>query len=347
MPALVVVIPAHNEEIGITKTLLSLQSCNPSLSNQDIYVIADNCTDNTAAVSEEMGVNVLVRVNEEERGKGYALNYAFSHLQALDEYDAFLIVDADTTVDANFISSYQALFVLGADAGQCSYRVDQYQTNTRTRLMNIAFLGINHLRPLGREKAGLSVGILGNGFGLSANTLEELPYDSYSIVEDLEYHLRLIRAGKKVEFLAHTAVYSEMPSTAKDAESQRARWEGGRFKMIRQIAPKLCMEVARGKFRMLEPLLELLLLPLAYHFLFLLLLMVSAWFSGVGFLIYSLLAMMIFVLHIIVAMYLGGCDKFDVLALFKAPGYIMWKVLKLGKIFKMSRDDAGWQRTKR
>ena len=157
----------------------------------------------------------------------------------------------------------------------------------------------------------------------------------------------MIRAGKKVVFLEHTAVRSEMPSTAKDAESQRARWEGGRFKMIRQIAPKLCLEVVRGKFRMLEPLLELLLLPLAYHFLFLLLLMVLAWFSGIGFLVYSLLAITIFVLHIFMAMYLGGCDKLDLLALFKAPGYIMWKVLKLGKIFKMSRDDAGWQRTKR
>ncbi len=342
-----VVIPAHNEEVGISKTLLSLQNCDPALPNQNIYVIADNCSDDTATVSEDMGVNVLERQNEQERGKGYALNYAFAHLQALEKYDAFLIVDADTTVENNFISSYQDLFGSGADAGQSSYRVDQYQTNTRTRLMNIAFLGINHLRPLGREKAGLSAGILGNGFGLSANTLQEIPYDSYSIVEDLEYHLRLIRAGKKVEFLEQTSVRSEMPANAKDAESQRARWEGGRFKMIRQIAPKLCMEVMRGKLRMLEPLLELLLLPLAYHFIWLLFLMVLAWFTGVGFLIYSLLAMIIFVLHIVVAMYLGGCDKHDVFALFKAPGYILWKLLKLGKIFKMSKDDAGWQRTKR
>ena len=66
--------------------------------------------------------------------------------------------------------------------------------------MNIALLAFNVMRPRGRDRLALSCGILGNGFALRRETIEAVPYEAGSVVEDLEYHLRLVRAGKKVQF---------------------------------------------------------------------------------------------------------------------------------------------------
>src|SRR6185369_8853223 len=118
---------------------------------------------------------------------------------------------------------------------------------------------------------GLSVGILGNGFALTGETLRAVPYDARSVVEDLEYHLRLVRAGSRVRFAATTSVWGEMPAGGSGVTTQRARWEGGRFRMIAEQAPALFREVLAGRLTLLEPLLELLLLPLALHVALLLL----------------------------------------------------------------------------
>lgn len=341
---LAVIIPAHNEETGIENTLHSFLACDDPLDAKDIYVVADNCEDQTASIARANGVSVIERRNDEQRGKGYALNYAFTQLLKEKNYDAFVIVDADSRVSKNFTQEFKKVFAQGADAAQASNLVDQHGTNTRTRLMNIAFWANNVVRPLGRYNAGLSVGILGNGFGLSADTLREVPYESYSIVEDLEYHLRLIEVGRKSVFVKPACVYSVTPASASEAESQRVRWEGGKFGIVKESVPKLLKKVAGGNLALTEPLADLLLLPLAYHMVLLLLILVCG--SGITF-GYGIFALLTVIFHICVASYLGKCDRQDFFALCKAPFYILWKLSKIGKIFKASFKNAGWQRTKR
>ena len=97
-----VVIPAHNEEKSIGGCVASLFDCETAGHSISVVVIADNCTDATAGQSRLAGARVLERHDENKRGKGYALDYAFSLLLP-ENYDAFLIVDADTGVEANFI----------------------------------------------------------------------------------------------------------------------------------------------------------------------------------------------------------------------------------------------------
>jgi hypothetical protein len=109
--------------------------------------------------------------------------------------------------------------------------------------MNVAFMAFNILRPRGRQRLGLSVGILGNGFALSRATLAAVPYDAHSIVEDLEYHLRLVRAGRRVQFTDKATVCGLMPTSGTGVRTQRTRWEGGRLRMIVQHAPRLAREV--------------------------------------------------------------------------------------------------------
>ncbi len=344
-PRLAVVIPAHNEAAGLPETVRSLLGCHHPLPPADLHVIADNCTDETAAVARSFGCSVLERHDEERRGKGYALHFAFQRLLAEGDYDAFIVVDADTSVEQNFLDAFRGLFAAGGAAGQAAYRVKNAQANLRTRLMNIAFLAFNYLRPLARERLGLSVGILGNGFALSRDTLARVPYDSFSIVEDLEYHPRLIRAGVRVRFLPHTAVWSDMPETGREAATQRERWEGGRFRMLREQVPSLLRDALfTPDPRLLEPALELLLLPLSYHVLLLVLLAFvgTGWLAG-----YAGAALALVVLHVLIAMWLGGAGWRDWQALFSAPFYLVWKLMNLSRILQAARKGARWKRTAR
>jgi cellulose synthase/poly-beta-1,6-N-acetylglucosamine synthase-like glycosyltransferase len=200
------------------------------------------------------------------------------------------------------------------------------------------------VRPLGRERLGLSVGLLGNGFGLRSETLRAVPYLASSVVEDLEYHLSLVQAGFRVEFVNATAVFGEIPTRGEGVKTQRSRWEGGRFRMIREKTPKLLRGVLSGKLIFLEPLLELLLLPLAFHVA---LLTVAALtplplVRDVG-----LAGMAVVVLHLTAAIVVGGGNWRDIGTLAMAPLYVVWKLAMIPSVLRNARSDNAWVRTKR
>jgi cellulose synthase/poly-beta-1,6-N-acetylglucosamine synthase-like glycosyltransferase len=169
-----VVVPAHNEEAGIASCIRSLQLADTKDMQVDICVIADNCSDRTSEIAAGVGARVLERTSEKERGKGYALNFAFTTLAA-DKYHCYLVVDADSMVASNFIVEAAGRMRAGSSAVQVRYLVSNLEESVRTRLMGLALRAFNVVRPLGREHLGLSAGILGNGFGLSAATLEAVP----------------------------------------------------------------------------------------------------------------------------------------------------------------------------
>ena len=169
-----------------------------------------NCVDRTAEEAEAAGAQVLV-LNDTVGGKGTALDHAFGHVLRAGA-DAVLVIDADSIVSANMTSAVCARFSAGTKALQTRYEVANAGATTKTRLAALAFMGMNVLRPRGRERLGLSAGIFGNGFALSAATLAMVPYTANSLVEDLEYHLHLIRAGVRVEFVDEATVFGEMPT---------------------------------------------------------------------------------------------------------------------------------------
>ncbi|MBX7172161.1 MAG: glycosyltransferase family 2 protein [Pyrinomonadaceae bacterium] len=336
-----VVIPAHNESANIETCLKSLFDCRDKES--EIVVVADNCTDNTAEVAGKNGARVLIRTNETERGKGFALDFAFTELLK-ESFDGFLIIDADTVVDSNLLAEFRRLFLAGADAVQCRYTVANTDSSVRTRLMNLALLAFNVLRPRGRDHWGLSCGIYGNGFGLRAEILHAVPYSARSVVEDLEYHLELVRKGFKVIFADKTGVKGEMPASGSGVKTQRSRWEGGRLRMLVNFAPQLFIEVCKGKFRLLEPLLDLLLLPLAFHIS---LILIAALQFDSSLQVLGLFSFFVVILHIFSAVFVGKGGWKDLAVLAYAPFYILWKITLLKSLFKTSQGDAQWIRTER
>jgi cellulose synthase/poly-beta-1,6-N-acetylglucosamine synthase-like glycosyltransferase len=114
---LAVIIPAHNERESIGSCLDSLLAANHGV-QAAIVVVADNCSDETAAIARERGVEVLERFSVDLRGKGFALDHAFRELAAR-QYDAYVIVDADSLVPANFLASFRTAFAKGVAAAQC------------------------------------------------------------------------------------------------------------------------------------------------------------------------------------------------------------------------------------
>lgn len=340
---LAIVVPAHNEGEHIAACIQSLHACDPGDGTLTVVVVADNCEDDTASRAEIAGARVLERHDPDRRGKGYALDFAFRQLLA-EPFDAFMVVDADTRVGSNLLAEAQRLFQNGADAVQCRYCVDKPDASLRTRLMNVALWAFNVLRPRGREFWGLSVGLLGNGFGLSRATLEAVPYDAASVAEDLEYHIRLVQTGRRVRFLDAATVWSEMPSGGRVAGGQRARWEGGRFRMIREQTPILLRGMLAGRWREAEPLLELWLLPLAFHVLLLALALLPPFAPAR---IYALCGLTLVGVHVLAAIRVGGGGWRDLGAVTAAPFYILWKLTLFKALWRSSRKDAAWVHTDR
>ncbi len=340
---LAIVVPSHNEELNIARCVKSLASAPRGGADLTIVVIADNCSDSTAEVARAAGARVLVRFNDQERGKGYALDFAFLTLLR-EGFDAFVIVDADSEVSPNFVEAMVEAFRSGVDAAQCRYIVRNSADSVRTRLMNVALYGFNVLRPRGRDRLGLSVGIYGNGFALSSDTLLEVPYTASSVVEDLEYHLALVRAGRRVEFIDGAAVYGDMPVAGAGVGTQRARWEGGRFRMMAEKIPILLREVLAGNTLLIEPCLDLLLLPLAFHVVLLLVAVAagSGWVRELG-----LAGLLVVFVHLMAAIRVGGGGLRDAGILFFAPFYVIWKILLIPRLIRTSRSGAAWVRTER
>jgi cellulose synthase/poly-beta-1,6-N-acetylglucosamine synthase-like glycosyltransferase len=343
LPKLVIVIPAHNEETGIAACIHNIQASLHNTTGCDLVVIADNCQDATAEIARNAGAKVIERQHDTKRGKGYALDYAFSLLLP-EQYDGFIVIDADSRVDAQLISDFQCAFAQGFDAVQCRYRLSNPDASYRAKLQRIAWLAFNELRLLGRERLNVSVGILGNGFALSRKVLQAVPYEAGSIAEDMEYHLRLVNSGYQVHFLDTVSVYSDAPNQSANAAVQRTRWEGGRFRLIIDHAPLLFKEVLGGKWNLLEPLAELLLLPLAFHVILLLLTLLTPW---VLLQYYAVAGLLLVFAHVLIAIRLGGGGLSDIKILATAPLYILWKLTLLPKLWRNARENAAWQRTDR
>jgi glycosyltransferase involved in cell wall biosynthesis len=343
LPRTAIVIPAHDEESGIARTIASLHADIGADPGVSLIVIADNCTDATADRARAAGARAVVRHDPSQRGKGHALHFAFQRLLS-EGFEAFIVIDADTQVAPGAIRAIRSRIAAGADAVQSRYTVANAQATVRTRLMNVALLAFNVMRPRGRNRFGISCGILGNGFALRRETLDAVPYEAGSVVEDLEYHLRLVRAGKKVEFADEATVRGDMPEGGSGAKTQRARWDGGRFRMIAEWSLPLGREVISGRIRLLEPLMELWLLPLAFH-ICLLMLALAIPDSAVR---WAALAQIALVgIHVVAAALRCGGGAGSLLALAAAPFYVLWKVALLGNMFRAARRNAAWVRTAR
>ena len=337
------IVPAHNEERGIARTVASVLAETAQDGDSAIIVVADNCDDATAAAAQAAGARVLQRDQPLRRGKGYALDYAFRTLMP-EPFEFFVVIDADSTLDPGFLAALRSQFGAGAQAVQSRYTVLNADANWRTRLMELSLCAFNVLRPRGRDALGTSAGLLGNGFGLRRDVLEQLPYCAGSVVEDLEYHLVLVWHGVRVRFADAAVVRADMPVKGRAAATQRARWEGGRWRMLAEHGPSLARDLVRGRLGAFEPLFDLLLPPLSWHVLLLLALLVQPTHWGR---VLGVAGLLVTVLHIGAAARLGKLAPKHLLVLLWVPFYVLWKICLFPAIVVGSGRRQTWVRTAR
>lgn len=331
---LVCLVPAHDEAAGIAATVQSLLQAPYPPERKRVLVIADNCSDDTAARARAAGADVLVRVDSARRGKGFALEAAFEHVLRDGWAEGVLVVDADTIVAPNLWRAVSSRLAAGAQAMQVTNGVRNPGAGWRPMLQAIAMAMINGVRSLGRERLGTSVGLRGTGMAFSRATLERVPHKVYGVVEDVEYGVRLGLAGIRVAFVPETWIASDAPVSATVALSQRRRWEGGRASLVRSLLPT----VARAAWRTRSPLLldlaiDLLVPPLSYPALVVLLggvLEVSHWWltgalsPAAPLWLFCVLALAAYVLR---GVAFSGTGWAGLRALATAPAYVLWKLV--------------------
>ena len=221
-------IAAHNEEVVIGSLIESMLQIDYPKELYDVFVIADNCTDNTAKIAGEYGVNVCERFSEDKRGKGYALEWMFDKLFKMEKkYDAVAIFDADNLVHKNFLREMNSKMQEGYKVVQGYIDSKNPNDSWIAASYSIAFWTQNRMFQLARENVGFSNQIGGTGFVVETETLKELGWGATCLTEDLEFTCKLVLNGEKVGWAHDAIIYDEKPLKLGQSWTQRKRWMQG------------------------------------------------------------------------------------------------------------------------
>jgi cellulose synthase/poly-beta-1,6-N-acetylglucosamine synthase-like glycosyltransferase len=233
-----IVIPAHNEELYLPRLLESLRSQNYPQDQYRVTVVADNCTDETAAACKPFDVDVIERSDLSRKGKGYALRYAFERIDT-GWFDAVVIVDSDSVVNPEFLRQLNLQMDRGDRVIQCYNGVANPGQSWFTRLMDVSrTIGNDILHPA-KRKLGLSSYLMGNGMCFDVSLLKTQGWDAFSVGEDWEYYARLVLGGEYIGYSKFARVYHQESLNLKQASSQRIRWASGRFQVLRKYGLSL------------------------------------------------------------------------------------------------------------
>jgi hypothetical protein len=244
---LAVVVPAHDEEHQIAATIRALQTTAYPPARRRIIVVADNCSDATAQIARATGAEVLERQDPARRGKGHALAWAFPRILEDARIDAVCIVDADCEVSANLLRALSGRLRAGADAVQARYVVSDPTTSSGAALRWAGFALFNVLRPRGRDRLGVSAGLLGTGAAFSRALLARSPWRAFSFAEDREQHMRWVLDGARVAFADEAEVRARAAAGGDDSRRQESRWDSGRAHLAAGLSPLLVARSARRR----------------------------------------------------------------------------------------------------
>lgn len=262
-----VLIPAHDEELGIRSTL---ENVSREITEGDrIVVVADNCTDRTADVALELGAEVTRRDEPDRRGKGFALDAGLAYIKSTikEQYDApavLVVLDADCQFAPDALDRLVRIASASQVPLQALYLLHVSPNGGPSqRLSAFAFLTKNRIRPRGLARAGLSVPLTGSGMAFPWPLACELQLGTSEIVEDLDLGLQLVKEGLGPRFCEEAQVDSTFPDGEQASKAQHARWELGYLGQMRRKLPALLKAGLLGDVRSLAAGLDLFVPPLS------------------------------------------------------------------------------------
>jgi cellulose synthase/poly-beta-1,6-N-acetylglucosamine synthase-like glycosyltransferase len=347
------VIPAHNEAGLIGGTVTSLLQCAYPATLRDVLVIADNCSDDTAARARAAGAICHERHDLTRRGKPYALDWMMSRLD-LNAYDAVVIIDADTIVDRRFLDAMDSHLVAGEVAIQGYFGVMNPNENWLTRLGVLPASVKFRLHFPGKHVFGLSCPLAGNGMCFSAALMRRFGWNAFSITENWEYYVMLTLHGYVTTSAQDAVIYSQVARSLKLGETQRMRWMKGRLDTLQRYwRPLLRQGLREASLLKLDALIEvarpshanLLVSTAAYGAL-----CAAAVFVGSGgaqtWLAVAGTSFGLQVIYFLVGFAIERPPLKTWLAIVMVPWYLMWKCLvSLKGLFSLS--ERTWVKTTR
>lgn len=255
-----VVIPAHNERDIVAATVAAVRADLRAVDR--IIVVADNCSDDTAAIARPAGADAIERNDRARGGKGYALQFGVDHLRH-DPPETVVFIDADCRPAPGAIARIaaraaylqrpvQALYLMNAPAG----------AGPKAAVSAFAWLLMNRVRMSGLQRLAGVTRLTGSGMAFPWRLVSASNFASGEIVEDLALTLTMIEAGAPPFLDLGAVVTSELARSEKGATTQRARWEHGSIRMAWRTAPKLFLKGLTGDRRALAMAFDLAVPPL-------------------------------------------------------------------------------------
>ncbi len=232
-----VLLPAHNESTAVLPTIADIRA--QLTAGGRLLMVADNCTDDTAAIGASAGAEVIARHDPTKVGKSYALDFGIRHL-ALNPPDVVIFVDADCRLSADAIDQLRTVCLATGRPAQALYLMTTpSDSKINHQVAEFAWRVKNWLRPLGLQALGLPCQLMGTGMAIPWSALRSVALANASIVEDLKLGLDLAVAGYPAVFCPLARVTSVFAASPEGSKTQRTRWEHGHIRTILNTVPGL------------------------------------------------------------------------------------------------------------
>ena len=240
-------IPARNEEVVIKQLISSLKKQNYSKELYDIFVIPNNCTDNTKQIAKDEGANII-ECDVEVTKKGDALKYAFNYLMnEFPEYDAYCIFDADNIVHPDFLKRMNDAYISGYNVAQGFRDCKNPKDSWISSCYSLFYFIQNFFFSQARTNIGLSASINGTGFMVAKSVIKKYGFDTITLTEDVEFSAQCALNGVKIGFVKDAITYDEQPAKFTQSWKQRKRWSVGTMQCLKIYSGKLFKESIKKK----------------------------------------------------------------------------------------------------
>ena len=263
VPRFLLLVPAHDEELLLPACLESLKQLRYPHQRLDVVVVADNCTDRTADIARAAGVSCLVRTAPEDPGKPSAIGWALARLTIAD-YDAVVIIDADTEVDPDFAASAAAAAPLADKVLQPYNGVSNQTENALTRMAAVLSAANHGLAYVLKTRAGLNVP-LSVGMCIGSRVLSSVGWTVTALSEDWELYAILTARGVRIEAVPDARIRAQEAATLRASSTQRRRWTAGKLSVLARHAWPLARSRQTGLVQKLDALAELSALGPVVH----------------------------------------------------------------------------------
>lgn len=246
-----VLIAARNEEVVIGNLIESIKSQKYDSSLITVFVVADNCTDNTAEIARSLGAVVYERINREHVGKGYALEYLLDRIKddfGWDSFDGYFVFDADNVLDENYISEMNKTFSRGYNIVTGYRNSKNYGDNWISAGYALWFLRESQYLNRSRMCLKTSSSIGGTGFMFSREILKKHGgWKFFLLTEDLEFTVKTVIDGEKIGYCEKAMLYDEQPTSFRQSWRQRLRWSKGFLQVLRNYGKDLILGIFRRR----------------------------------------------------------------------------------------------------